>query len=170
MTISFNCECCKKKIKAPDKAGGKWGACPSCHHRCYIPMPKSDDEPELQLAPVDESELSHMDDLMKETHSLTQRILHENTMVEEGPEDNAAAKPIQKKEIIKQCIIYLREMADGDLMVAEKTLDALKKNKKNALRILSSMARAERPEPELSDIPDRILQGLVRDASAKLSN
>lgn len=169
MTISFNCECCKKKIKAPDKAGGKWGACPNCQHRCYIPMPKSD-EPELKLAPIDESELSHIDDLMKETHSLTQKILHENTMVEERPMDKVAAKPVQEKEMIKHCIIYLREMADGDLMVAEKKLDDLKKDKKTALRILSSMARAERPEPELLDIPDSILQGLVRDASTKLSN
>ena len=87
MTISFNCECCKKKVKAPDKAGGKWGACPYCQHKCYIPMPKSDDEPELKLTPVDESELSHMDDLMKETHTLTQRILKEDTMAEERPQD-----------------------------------------------------------------------------------
>ena len=169
MTIIFNCECCKKKIKAPDKAGGKWGACPNCQHRCYIPMPKSDDEPELKLAPVDESELSHIDDLMKETHTLTQKILHENTMVEESPNDKIAAKPVQEKEVIKQCIIYLRQMADGDLMIAEKTLQTLKKNKKTALRILSSLGRAERPEPELSDLPDRILQGLIRDASTKLS-
>ena len=169
MTISFNCECCKKRVKAPDKAGGKWGACPYCQHRCYIPMPKSDDEPELKLAPVDESELSHMDDLMKETHSLTQKILRENTKVEEKPEDKAAAKTAQEKEIIKQCIIYLRQMADGDLMTAEKTLQTLKKNKKSALRTLSSMARSERPEPELSDLPDRILQGLIRDTSTKLS-
>jgi len=169
MTISFNCECCKKKIKAPDNAGGKWGACPYCQHRCYIPLPKSDDEPELKLAPVDENELSHMDELMKETHTLTQKILHENTMTEEAPHEKTAAKSVQDKEVIKQCVIYLREMADGDLMVAEKTLEELKKNKKTALRILSSMARAEHPEPELSDIPDRILQGLVRDASTKLS-
>ena len=169
MTISFSCECCKKKIKAPDKTGGKWGVCPNCQHRCYIPMPKSDDEPELKLAAVDENELSHMDELMKETHSLTQKILHENTMVEESPNDKIAAKPVQEKEVIKQCIIYLRQMADGDLMIAEKTLQTLKKNKKTALRILSSLGRAERPEPELSDLPDRILQGLIRDASTKLS-
>jgi len=32
------------------------------------------------------------------------------------------------------------------------------------------MARAEKPEPELSDIPDKILQGLIHDAEAKLSS
>ncbi len=77
MPISFKCESCDKKIKAPDKAGGKWGNCPYCQHRCYIPLPKSDDEPELVLAPIDENELTQMNQLMEETHSLTQRILHE---------------------------------------------------------------------------------------------
>ena len=105
MTISFNCECCKKKIKAPDKAGGKWGACPNCQHRCYIPMPKSDDEPELKLAPVDENELSHIDELMKETYTLTQKILHEDTMVEESPQDNAGARTVEEKKIISTAIV-----------------------------------------------------------------
>ena len=169
MSISFSCESCRKKIKAPDKAGGKWGSCPYCQHRCYIPLPKSDDEPELKLAPVDENELSHIDDLMKETHSLTQRILKENSVVDESIEETGAARTVQEKEVTKQCIIYLRQMADGDLMVAEKKLKDLKKHKKAALRIFSAMGRSERPEPELSDIPDSILQGLIRDASTKLS-
>ena len=169
MPISFSCESCKKKIKAPDKAGGKWGNCPYCQHRCYIPLPKSDDEPELQLAPVDDSELSHIDELMKETHSLTQRILHEDTVIGEAIGDKEAERVVAEKEVTKQCIIYLREMADGDLMTAEKTLEMLKRHKKASLRILSAMGRAERPEPELSDIPNSIMQGLIRDASTKLS-
>ncbi|MBL7216001.1 MAG: hypothetical protein ISS71_10015 [Phycisphaerae bacterium] len=169
MSISFNCECCKKKVKAPDTAGGKWGSCPYCQHRCYIPRPKSDDEPELKLAPVEESELSHIDDLMKETHSLTQRILKENSVVDESIEEKGAAKAVQEKEVTKRCIIYLREMADGDLMTAETKLHDLRKHKKTALRIFSAMGRAERSEPELSDVPDSILQGLIRDASTKLS-
>ena len=167
MSISFTCESCKKKIKAPDKAGGKWGSCPYCNHRCYIPLPKSDDEPELRLAPVDESELSHMDELMKETHTLTQRILQEDTAIDDS-EDKGAQRTVHEKEVTKQCIIYLRQMADGDLMTAEKTLDDLRKEKKAARRILTSMGRAERPEPELSDVPESILQGLIRDASTKL--
>lgn len=169
MSISFNCECCKKRVKAPDKAGGKWGSCPYCQHRCFIPRPKSPNEPELRLAPVDDSELSHMDELMKETHSLTQVILHEDTIHGAGFEDKDAERAVQEKEVTKQCIIYLREMADGDLITAEKTLKGLKHHKKTALRIFSAMGRSERPEPELSDLPDSILQGLIRDASTKLS-
>ena len=167
MSISFHCESCKKKIKAPDEAGGKWGSCPFCKHRCYVPLPKTEDEEELQLAPIDESEESRIERMMKETHHLTQNILHESKI----PEDTAAgsAATVSEKEIIKNAILYLRQVADGELSKAEHTFKSLKVNKKASLRILASMARAERPEPELSDVPDSVLQGLIRDVSAKLS-
>jgi hypothetical protein len=32
------------------------------------------------------------------------------------------------------------------------------------------MGRAERPEPELADIPDKVLQKLIQDAGTKLSS
>jgi hypothetical protein len=132
-------------------------------------MPKSPDEPELCLAPVDESHESQIQQMMKETHSVTQFILHETKPIEGGAGEEEAAKRAEEKKVIKTCIVYLRQMVDGELMISEKTLDELRPHKKAALRIFAKIARAERPEPELADIPDRILQGLVRDASDKLS-
>lgn len=170
MSINFHCESCKKKIKAPDATGGKWGKCPYCNHRCYIPLPKTNDEPELKLAPIDEASESHIHDLMRETYNLTQNLLRERKPIEDEPEDNPKAQKAADKEVIKQCIIYLRQMADGELTQAVRTLDLLKHHKKAAVRILSAMARSERPEPELSDLADGVLQGLIRDASAKLSS
>lgn len=169
MSIQLHCEACKKKIKAPDTAGGKWGNCPYCKHRCYIPLPKADDEPELKLAPIDPSEETNIDHLMKETKTLTQVILQQNMPIEETGGAEKGGRTAQEKEIIKQCILYLRQMADGELGPASDTLSNLKKNKKIALRLFSSMARAERPEPELADLSNGILQGLIHDASAKLS-
>lgn len=167
MSISFHCESCKKKIKAPDQAGGKWGNCPYCKHRCYIPLPKTGDEEELRLAPIDELEESRVESMMRETHNLTQNILHESRIPDEGP---AVSSPmVSEKEIIKNVILYLRQMADGELSGAEKTMKSLKSNKKESIRVLASMARSERPEPELSDVPNSVLQGLIRDASTKLS-
>ncbi len=169
MPISFHCESCKKKIKAPDATGGKWGKCPYCNHRCYIPLPKSDDEPELKLAPIDEREQTNMDLLMQETHSLTHKILQERQPLADEPAGQSQAGTVSDKEVIKQCILYLRQMADGSLGPAEKTLESLKRNRKAALRIFGAMSRAERPEPELADISDNILQALIRDAGGKLS-
>jgi DNA-directed RNA polymerase subunit RPC12/RpoP len=37
MAITFHCGHCGKKIEAPDSAGGKWGKCPSCHNKVYVP-------------------------------------------------------------------------------------------------------------------------------------
>lgn len=169
MPISFHCESCKEKIKAPDNSGGKWGKCPHCKHRCYIPLPKSDDEPELRLLPLDENEETQVQKLMRETKNLTQEILTESMLPDD--EKNAAgnAHTVQEKEVIKECILYLRQMADGELGAAEYTYSQLKKHKKPAIRIMSSMARAEQPEPELADLPDAILQGLIRDVCTKLS-
>lgn len=169
MTISFHCESCKKKIKAPDATGGKWGKCPFCQHRCYIPLPKSDDEPELKLAPIDESEESQVSELMRETHDLTHEILRERQPLD-GPEDESNTQRNTEKEVIKQSVIYLRQMADGELNQADETFGHLSHHRKPAQRVLGAMARAERPEPELADLPDGILQGLIRDALSKLSS
>lgn len=169
MSISLHCESCKKKIKAPDNAGGKWGNCPYCKHRCYIPLPKSEEEPELKLVPIDQSEETQMKELIEETHSLTQEILSESYVPAEGATPAGSNRTAQEKEVIKQCILYLRQMADGELAAAQYTFSELKKNKKSTLRILSSMGRAERPEPELADLSDGILQGLIRNASTQLS-
>lgn len=167
MPISFHCESCKKKIKAPDQAGGKWGSCPYCGHRCYIPLPKSEEEEELRLAPIDELEESRIDEMMRETHHLTQHILHESRL----PDDLASspASETDENDVLKNVILYLRQIADGELASAEVTYRSLKPEKKVCLRILAAMLRAERPEPELSDIPSGVLQGLIRDLSTKLS-
>jgi hypothetical protein len=77
MAISFHCESCKKKINAPDGTGGKWGKCPHCNHRCYIPLPKSEDEEELKLAPIDPNEEAEYEKMMKETQNLKKDVLHE---------------------------------------------------------------------------------------------
>lgn len=168
MSIGFHCESCKKKIKAPDASGGKWANCPYCKHRCYIPLPKTDNEPELTLAPLNENEESQIAELMEETKDLTYEILSQSALPEEDSKPSASNRTASEKEIIKQCIFYLRHIADGDLASAEKTFVKLKKNKKPVLRILASMARADHPEPELADLPQKILEGLIRDVSAKL--
>ncbi len=109
-----------------------------------------------------------IDQMMKETHNLTQNILHQ-TAIPNEPEHGTATATVSERDIIKTCILYLRQMADGKLTHAEKTFSRLSSNKKTALGILASMMRAERPEPELSDLAEGVLHGLIRDVTAKLS-
>ena len=169
MPISFSCESCKKKVKAPDGAGGKWGKCPECGHRCYVPMPASafKDEDELQLAPVDESDETKFGELMRETHSLTQNLLHETGPVED--DDGSMPNDAERRELIKQIIIYLQLIAHGELQQAQQKLQKIARFSNAAKEILKKMAKAERPEPDLAAVPPKLLRGFIKDLHAKLT-
>jgi hypothetical protein len=166
MSISFHCESCKKKIKAPDDAGGKWGSCPHCNHKCYIPSPPAEDDEKLTLIPMEEGYEENYKKMMRETYGLTQNILGQTDV----PEDDApaAAAPVTEKELIKDLVAYLRLMADGELSQAETVAKKNSRVPKNAKRLLAKMLKAERPEPELQDIPERLLRGLIKDLGKKL--
>ncbi len=163
MPIEFSCENCKKKIKAPDTAGGKYGKCPACGHRCYIPMPKQGDEPELKLAPIDESEETSYGKMMSETYSLTKHILHQT----EIPKEDSPAGA-NEKQIIAGIVRYLRLMADGKVEAAEAAAKNIFIYKSSAREILDRMAVADSPEPELKDVPPKVIAGYIRQLRAKL--
>ena len=165
MSISLHCESCKKKIKAPDATGGKWGNCPFCNHRCYIPRPASPDDEVLTLAPVDASDETRYGKLMQETQNLRQNILQEK----EVPDDSSSADTeLSEKELIKEIVVYLRYTADGELGLAAGPMGKIAANKDAAQAILKNMARAERPEPELLDVPPRVLESLIKNLYSKL--
>jgi hypothetical protein len=165
MSISFHCERCKKKVKAPDSAGGKYGNCPFCKHKCYIPLPASDDEPELRLAPIDEGEEDQYSRMMRETHNLSQNILHETATGGDGEDAGGA---VDDKEVLKTVVIYLRMMADGELEQAERLAGKMKRYGEQVKEILRRMAKAERREPELEGIPPKLLDGLMKNLFARM--
>ncbi len=165
MSISLHCESCKKKIKAPDETGGKWGNCPFCNHRCYIPRPPSPDDEVLTLAPVDVSDETHYGQLMQETQSLRQNILQEKELPDER---SSADAKLSEKELIKEIVVYLRYVADGELGSASGPMGKIAANKEVAQAILKNMARADRPEPELMDVPPKVLNGLIKNLYSKL--
>lgn len=165
MSISFHCQRCKKKIKAPDSSGGKWGSCPHCTYKCYIPLPPDNDEPELKLAPIDDLEEDQYKTMMRETYNTSKSILHETASDDDDDDRNA---PISEREVLKSIIIYLRMMADGRLDQAEKMAEKIKPHGETAKQLLKRMARTERPEPELEDIPPKLLLGLMKNLAAAI--
>lgn len=162
MTITFHCEHCSKKIKAPDSAGGKWRMCPTCHNRIYVPGADSDED--IKLSPVDREAEAMRKELMAETYQLTQEILQER----EVP-DGTAAFAISDKELTKRIITYLRQMADGKLDEAQETSNMIVPYSLRAREILDRIAVSEMPEPELADVPPQVLSGLIRDLRARIS-
>jgi hypothetical protein len=97
MVIKFHCSYCGKKIEAPDTAGGKWGKCPACHAKLYVPQPQADDE--LKLAPIDESEEQRKKQLLQETFRLTQDILQEKNVPQ--PSSAGPATEISEEQLTK---------------------------------------------------------------------
>ena len=163
MAIVFHCEYCGKKIEAKDSAGGKWGKCPACHNKLYVPGPDSADE--LKLAPIDESEETREQKLMAETFELTQDILSEKD-ASNGFAEPASAE-INEKELIKNIIMYLRQMADGELKGAQQTANLITPYHRQVGKILNQLSTSERPEPELADIPKQVLAGLMKELRSK---
>jgi DNA-directed RNA polymerase subunit RPC12/RpoP len=161
MPIVFHCESCKKKIQAPDGSGGKYANCPTCKHKVYIPMPKSaiDDE-ELKLAPIDDEEEKRRQAMMRETYSLQKTLLKQKE-VPEGA-DLAQAAGMDDKEVLKEIIIYLRQMVDGQIDSAKATAQRVAQNKKKAIVLMDRLSMSDMPEPELQDVPPQVLSKLIR--------
>ena len=167
MTINFNCQSCKKKVKAPETAGGKWGKCPHCNVRCYIPLPPAPDEEELKLVPLEEDEQKLYEEKMKETNNLQLDILHETMGVDDAAGSSFTEQ--DKKLLWKNIIVYLRHMADGELEQAEQTVGNIIRYGIHAKEILAEIARAEIPEPELADIAPALLKGLIKNLIAEIN-
>jgi len=166
MAITFHCEHCGKKIEAADTAGGKWGKCPSCHNKLYVPSPETGEE--LKLAPLDESDLEKKKRLMAETYRLTQDILQERE-VPNGPAAPAGAiYEMSEGELRTHVILYLRQMAEGELDEAERTAALIAPSRAKAVQIIDRIALSEIPDPELADIPQQMLSGAIRALRNKL--
>jgi len=184
MAVTFHCDHCGKKIEASDSACGKWGKCPGCHNKVYVPGFNAGEE--LKLAPIDESEKEKQERLMSETYRLRQDILHERQVPDDSDETAVSVSPIREilgdsgkttisasqmsdKELTKKIITYLRQIADGNLTGAENIAETIVLAGRRAIEILDRIALSEMPEPELADVPAQVLSGLIRQLRAKIS-
>jgi hypothetical protein len=175
MGISFHCEHCGKKIEAPDTAGGKWGKCPACHNKVYVPANKSaQPDDELRLAPLDTDDAVKTRKMLAEEARLRQEILKETDVPDEGAppkiQSSAPSRPndLSDSELTTCIISYIRQMADGELDFAEETALTIIPNGQNAVRILERIALSEIPEPEIADIPQQVLSGLIKNLRSRL--
>jgi len=166
MTITFHCEHCGRKIEAAKSAAGKWGRCPGCHNKIYVPDMEVGEE--LKLAPVDESEEEKRKQLMDETYRLRQRILLEREDSNLQPAPGGTADQVSEKKLTDNIVTYLRLMADGDLDQAQRLAKSIMPGGKKAIELLDRIAVSEVPEPGLSDIPRQVLSGFIRTLRNKL--
>jgi hypothetical protein len=168
MAIVFHCEYCGKKIEAADNAGGKWGKCPSCHNKLYVPGTAVGEE--LKLAPIDETAKERAKRLMAETHKLTQDILKEREVPEGPPPLSGAVYDMGDKELKQNIITYLREVVYGELDEAERIAALIAPFRNRAMAIIDRIALSEIPDSELADIPPQVLAGSIRTLREKIGS
>ncbi|MBN1795798.1 MAG: hypothetical protein JW804_03925 [Sedimentisphaerales bacterium] len=175
MAITFHCKFCNKKIEAKESAAGKWGQCPSCHNKIYVPNLNVDIS-DLKFAPVDEKEERRKKQLMAETFALNQEILKEKEKPEENgnPVMPSSTKPLDFGEFDEDklygiIVSYLRLMADAELDEAKKHLGTIRASGETSLKLIDRIALADIPEAELSDIPPQVLAGLIRTLRSQIS-
>jgi len=171
MAITFHCDYCGKKIEANEKAAGKWGKCPSCHNKIYVPNLNIKDD--LKLAPIDEEAEKRKQQLMSETFMLEQQILRERAKPEAGNNETPAPAAqvggvVDEDALYETIVKYLRQMADGELEQAATTLIAIKSAGEVSLKLIDRIALANIPEAELADIPPQVLAGLIRTLRAQI--
>jgi len=157
MSIVFHCNHCGKKIEAKEAIGGQWRNCPACKNKVYVP---SIVDEEIPLAPIDQSDDEKQRKLMAETYTLAQDILLER----EAPNSDAVtvSQSMSDENLTKTIITYLRQMADGLLEEARDTAKIIMPFGRRAIEALEKIGVSEIPEPELADIPQRVLAGLIR--------
>lgn len=181
MSISFQCEHCGKKIEAPDNVGGKWGKCPGCHNRVYVPAQHLEEQAddELRLAPLDNEDERRQQEMFAETIRLSKDILSETSAPEEAaPAEGQPEKPARRSasravalsdtELATSVIGYLRQMADGELEEAERAAEVVISGGSKSVRILERIAVSKTPEPELADIPRNVLAGLIKNLRSRI--
>lgn len=164
MAITFHCECCKKKINAPDTAGGKWGKCPYCNHKCYIPLPPSPEDEEIKLAPIDESEEEIYKRQMLETQRVTFSLLHQT----KEPDEKTQNGSVDEKDLAVSIVNYLKLMAEGSLDEAHNLAEKISPYKKSAKQILEKLLKTKTPIPALQNIPKKVLERYILDMLQKM--
>lgn len=167
MAIIFHCNYCGKKIEAKDGSGGRWGKCPSCHNKIYVPEMSGGEE--LKLAPLDEAEEQRKKRLMAETFQLEQSILRQKEIAEGVAAAEEQVPKLDRGQLNKKLVEYLVHMSNGNLDAADGVLVVIRKHKKPALELLDAIALNQIPEPELAHIPQGVLSGLIRGLRGQLT-
>jgi len=168
MAITFHCEHCGKKIEAQDSAGGKWGKCPACHNKLYVPKLNTDEDEEIKLAPLDETDEERKKRLLAETHKITQDILSERESLGGSSKGPVPEFQADKQQLMKNIIAYLRNMVEGELDNAEVYAKLIIPFGSKTVKVLDEIAVSEIPEPELADIPQQVLSGLIRELRTRI--
>lgn len=176
MSIEFNCPSCEKSIRAPDTAGGKYGKCPVCEVKVYIPMPPSSDEEEIKIAPIDEEEERRERELMRESvryaatfDKESDKLPPEGAEGRGGARRGAAAEPPPGEviDVAEEVEAFVVAMRDSRLPDAERVLARLKRSGARAKDYVEGLMLDPTPPP-IGGVPKPLLMGFLKSLLSRL--
>ncbi|HUS48203.1 MAG TPA: hypothetical protein VM098_08785 [Phycisphaerae bacterium] len=166
MSITFQCEHCRREVEAPDEAAGRRGKCPFCGQSNYIPMPAGDKDM-LPLAPVDEQEerrrQEELQRLFQQERELDSEIC------------SAPAAPLEHREDLKSddlhhfVVNYCLDLARGNLGRGDTYIQQLRRFGPHGLQAVDDFLSGKALEPALDAIPTKTLQGFLRQLRERVS-
>ncbi|MHC4982161.1 MAG: TFIIB-type zinc ribbon-containing protein [Planctomycetota bacterium] len=160
MSITFQCEHCRREVEAPDEAAGKRGKCPFCGQSNYIPSAVSGADV-LPLAPINEEEERRR---QQEIQKLMER--ERQLLSEKGGE---TPPPLEHRENLKSddlhhfVVNYCLDVAKDNLKRAEQHVQQLKRFGEVGLEAVDDFISGKALEPALDSIPTRTLQSFLKE-------
>lgn len=171
MSIELHCPQCSKLIKAPDNAGGRYGKCPYCERRVYIPVPPEERD-EIGIAPVDENEEERERRLRQEAIALESELAHESPRAPaEGAAPGGRGEPRETAgevvDLAGEVKRFLVSMRDSKLEKADAAVARLKRAGQRARDYVQGMMVDEMPL-EVDNVPPPVVKGLLKSLLGQL--
>lgn len=167
MPIELHCPSCEKLIRAPDNAGGKHGKCPYCETKVYIPLPPSDDDDEISIAPLDESD-AEAERLRREAVRYAATVDREadpgdrgEPLAPRGPRPGPASAPgevIDLSDLVEQFVLAMKA---SKLDEADKIAARLKRAGPRAKDHVEGLLLDPTPPP-IEGVPKPLVMGFLK--------
>lgn len=179
MPIELHCPQCQKMIRAPDTAGGHHGKCPYCGNSVYVPMPVTDDEDIIPLAPLDEAEERRAEEERRE--ALRFAAIVDKATEGVSPEPSGRGKPMVGArspsrgtdtpgvvvELKTEVESFVLAMKDSKLDVAESAANRIRKAGDRGRDYVQGLLIDEMP-PKIGNLPPPLVQGFLKNLLSRL--
>jgi hypothetical protein len=175
MSIELHCPQCGKQIRAPDDAGGRFGKCPYCERKVYIPTPPEAIE-EIPLAPIDTEEERREEELRREAMELAAKVAHDKSTLPAGEGSaHAPTGSVRRPEVPGEVVDigeeverFVLAMRDSKLDQAEKAVNALKRTGQRGKDYVQGVMLDEMP-PDYENVPAPLAKGFLKALLGRLS-
>ncbi len=163
--MEFHCNHCGAKIRAPEEAAGKWGNCPRCSQKVYVPALGPEPE-EIPLAPIDENEERRARRQREHDREIEAHVLDGTAQAEEEPsasqEGEEAAGPSGRDPLRELLARYVRGMSTGRLADCDSIVAALVGKRKPVAAAIESIMAEPLPTREFGDLPGPVVAGYLK--------